>query len=123
MKRVFLLLLFAAASHAAPSPYLRDHVNDAVRWNTWGDAAFAKAKSEHKLIFLSIGYASCHWCYVMQRESFSDATVGAVINASYIPILVDREEMPDVDTTYMAFVQTMNNGNAGWPANLIPKRS
>src|SRR5436309_9385483 len=55
----------------------------------------------------------------MQRESFSDATVGAVINASYIPILVDGEEMPDVDTTYMAFVQTMNNGNAGWPANLI----
>jgi uncharacterized protein YyaL (SSP411 family) len=127
VKRVLLSLLVAAAidSHAATrlstaaSPYLRDHASDAVQWFTWGDDAFAKARNEHKLIFLSIGYSGCHWCHVMQQESFSSAEVAAVANARYIPILVDREEMPDVDATYLAFVQAMNEGSAGWPANLI----
>jgi uncharacterized protein YyaL (SSP411 family) len=127
VKRVLLLLLLVAAirSHAAThiasakSPYLRDHLKDAVEWYSWGDEAFARARSEKKLIFLSIGYSSCHWCHVMQRESFSDAAVGTLLNARYIPILVDREEMPDVDVTYLAFLQTMNDGKAGWPANLI----
>jgi hypothetical protein len=120
VKRVLLVLfLLAAISSHAESAYLRDHAADAVKWQRWGDAAFAKAKSEHELIYLSIGYAGCHWCRVMQQESFENAEVAAVLNARYVPVLVDREELPDVDTTYMAFVETMTDGKAGWPANLI----
>jgi len=120
VKRVLLgLFLIAALSSHAESSYWRDHAADAVKWNAWGDAAFGKARAEHKLIFLSIGYSGCHWCHVMQQESFANADVAAALNARYVPILVDREEMPDVDTTYLAFVAAMNNGSAGWPANLI----
>jgi uncharacterized protein YyaL (SSP411 family) len=120
VKRALLVLvLFSAVSSHAESSYLREHAGDAVKWQGWGDAAFAKAKSEHKLLYLSIGYSGCHWCRVMQEESFKNAEVAAVLNARYVPVLVDRDEMPDVDTTYMTFVETMNNGKAGWPANLI----
>jgi hypothetical protein len=120
VKRVLLVLfLFAALSSPAESSYLRDHAKDVVRWQAWGDGAFARARTEHKLIFLSIGYSGCHWCHVMQTESFANADVGALLNERYVPILVDREEMPDVDATYIAFVQAMNNGSAGWPATLI----
>src|SRR5437588_4530309 len=101
------------------SRYLLEHVANAVDWYPWGTSAFAKAKSEDKPIFLSIGYASCHWCHVMERESFRDPTLAAFINAHFVPVLVARDEHPDVDATYMAFVATMNNGNAGWPANLV----
>jgi len=120
VKRVLLgLFLIAALSSHAESTYWRDHSADAVKWNGWGDAAFGRARAEHKLIFLSIGYSGCHWCHVMQQESFANADVAAVLNARYVPVLVDRVEMPDVDTTYMAFVEAMNNGSAGWPANVI----
>lgn len=120
VKRVLLFLsLFAALSSYAESSYLRDHATDAVHWQAWGDATFAKARAEHKLIFLSIGYSGCHWCHVMQSESFTNAEIGALLNARYVPVLVDREAMPDVDATYIAFVQAMNNGSAGWPATLI----
>jgi uncharacterized protein YyaL (SSP411 family) len=101
------------------SRFLLEHSANAVDWHPWGAAAFAKAKSEDKPIFLSIGYASCHWCHVMERESFQDETLGAFINAQFVPILVDRDEHPDVDATYMAFVAAMNDGGAGWPANLV----
>jgi uncharacterized protein YyaL (SSP411 family) len=101
------------------SRYLLEHASNAVDWYSWGPAAFAKAKSEDKPIFLSIGYASCHWCHVMSRESFQDPAISEFINANFVSILVDRDEHPDVDATYMAFVAAMNNGNAGWPANLV----
>jgi len=101
------------------SRFLIEHAANAVDWYPWGPAAFAKAKSEDKPIFLSIGYASCHWCHVMERESFRDQPLADFINSQYVPVLVDRNEHPDVDATYMAFVATMNNGNAGWPANLV----
>jgi uncharacterized protein len=101
------------------SRYLLEHASNAVDWYPWGPEAFAKAKSEDKPIFLSIGYASCHWCHVMSRESFQDPAIGAFINANFVPILVDRDEHPDVDASYMAFVAAMNNGSAGWPANLV----
>jgi hypothetical protein len=113
-----LTILAALPSHA-DSSYLRDHQKDAVHWQAWGNAAFAKARTEKKLVFLSIGYSGCHWCHVMQSESFTNAEVGALLNERYVPILVDREEMPDVDATYIAFVQAMNDGSAGWPATLI----
>ena len=120
LKRVLLVLsLLGALSSHAESSYLRDHAKDAVRWQPWGDAAFAKARNEHKLIFLSIGYSGCHWCHVMQTESFANGEIGALLNERFVPILVDREEMPDVDTTYIAFVEAMNNGSAGWPATLV----
>jgi hypothetical protein len=117
---VLVLFLFGALSSHAESAYLRDHASDAVKWQVWSDATFAKAQSEHKLVFLSIGYSGCHWCHVMQEESFkSNAEIAAVLNARYVPVLVDREEMPDVDATYIAFVEAMNKGSAGWPATLI----
>ena len=120
MKRVLLALsLLGALSSYAESSYLRDHAADAVHWQAWGDAAFAKSRTEHKLIFLSIGYSGCHWCHVMQSESFANEEIGALLNERYVPILVDREQMPDVDATYIAFVQAMNDGSAGWPATLI----
>ncbi|MDQ3281997.1 MAG: thioredoxin domain-containing protein [Acidobacteriota bacterium] len=100
------------------SAYLRGHAANLVRWQPWGEAAFLKARTEQKPIFLSIGYASCHWCHVMERESFMNADVAAAINRSFVPILVDREEHPEVDATYIAFLQSMT-GSAGWPANLI----
>src|SRR5881394_1673127 len=101
------------------SPYLLQHAGNPVDWFPWGDEAFAKARSEDKPIFLSIGYASCHWCHVMERESFQNDDVARMINTLFVPVLVDREERPDVDATYMAFVAAMNNGSAGWPANLV----
>jgi len=115
------VLAFFAATHLAGSSsrYLLEHQTNAVEWYPWGDATFAKAKAEDKPIFLSIGYASCHWCHVMERESFQDPALGAFINANFVPVLVDRDEHPDVDETYMAFVAAANNGNAGWPANLV----
>ncbi|MCU1245799.1 MAG: hypothetical protein JWN02_1709, partial [Acidobacteria bacterium] len=101
------------------SPYLALHASDAVQWYGWGDEAFAKARKEGKPLFLSIGYASCHWCHVLQRESFVDPEIARLLNTKFVPVLVDREERPDVDATYIAFVEAMNDGVAGWPANLI----
>ncbi|HKO00720.1 MAG TPA: thioredoxin domain-containing protein [Thermoanaerobaculia bacterium] len=112
-------MLHALLLTVALSPYLASHSGDAVKWNAWGDAAIARAKREQKPIFLSIGYASCHWCHVMQRESFTDADVAKILNERFVPVLVDREEHPDVDAAFMTYVELLNNGAAGWPANLV----
>ena len=100
------------------SPYLRQHKNNPVDWYPWGEEAFAKAKKEGKLIFLSIGYSSCHWCHVMEHESFDDAEVAAMLNKHYVCIKVDREERPDVDAIYMDAAQAMMRGGGGWPLSI-----
>jgi len=96
------------------SPYLLQHAGNPVEWMPWGEAAFARARAEQKPIFLSIGYATCHWCHVMAHESFENEDVAAVLNASFVSIKVDREERPDVDKVYMTYVQAMT-GHGGWP--------
>lgn len=101
------------------SPYLLQHAHNPVDWYPWGSEAFEMAEREDKPIFLSIGYATCHWCHVMERESFEDPEVAALLNAAFINIKVDREELPDVDGLYMEFAQSMIAGAAGWPLNLI----
>ncbi len=100
------------------SPYLLQHADNPVDWYPWGDAAFAAARAADKPIFLSIGYSTCHWCHVMERESFADSTVARMINAFYIPIKVDREERPDVDHIYMQAAQAMT-GRGGWPLTIL----
>ncbi|HEX8254090.1 MAG TPA: DUF255 domain-containing protein, partial [Thermoanaerobaculia bacterium] len=108
----------AAPLASEKSAYLRGHATNPVQWHPWGEAAFEKARKEEKPIFLSIGYASCHWCHVMERESFMNESIAAILNKHFIPVLVDREEHPEVDATYIAFLQSMT-GSAGWPANLV----
>ena len=100
------------------SPYLLQHAHNPVDWFAWGDEAFAKARAENKPIFLSIGYSTCHWCHVMERESFEDEKIGAYLNEHFISIKVDREERPDVDKIYMTFVQS-TTGSGGWPLNVF----
>jgi uncharacterized protein YyaL (SSP411 family) len=99
------------------SPYLLQHAQNPVDWYPWGDEAFAKARSEDKPIFLSIGYSTCHWCHVMEHESFEDAGVAGVLNEHFVAIKVDREERPDVDRVYMTFVQA-TTGSGGWPMSV-----
>src|SRR5699024_4539719 len=99
------------------SPYLRQHAQNPVDWFPWGDDAFEKAKKEDKPLFVSIGYATCHWCHVMAHESFEDKKVAALMNEAFINIKVDREERPDIDNTYMLVCQ-MLNGRGGWPLNV-----
>ena len=99
------------------SPYLLQHKDNPVDWYPWGDAAFEKARLEDKPIFLSVGYSTCHWCHVMEHESFEDASIADVLNRLYVPIKVDREERPDVDRVYMAFVQ-VTTGSGGWPMSV-----
>jgi uncharacterized protein YyaL (SSP411 family) len=98
------------------SPYLLQHQHNPVDWYPWGEEAFAKARQENKPIFLSIGYSTCHWCHVMERESFEKDDIAAYLNESFVSIKVDREERPDVDKIYMTFVQSMS-GQGGWPLN------
>jgi uncharacterized protein YyaL (SSP411 family) len=98
------------------SPYLLQHQHNPVDWHAWGEEAFAKARSGNKPIFLSIGYSTCHWCHVMERESFEDKAVGDYLNEHFVSIKVDREERPDVDRIYMTFVQS-TSGQGGWPLN------
>ncbi len=100
------------------SPYLLAHAYNPVDWYAWGDEAFEAAKKEDKLIFVSIGYSTCHWCHVMEEESFSDSTVAAMMNANFINIKVDREERPDLDEQFMQVCQMMH-GRGGWPLNVI----
>jgi len=101
----------------AQSPYLRQHADNLVDWYPWGEAAFERARAEAKPIFLSIGYSTCHWCHVMERESFMDATTADILNQDYICIKVDREERPDIDRIYMNFVQA-STGSGGWPMSV-----
>jgi len=100
------------------SPYLKQHENNPVNWFPWGDDAFNLAKEEQKPIFLSIGYSTCHWCHVMEHESFSDPEVAALMNEVFISIKVDREERPDVDHIYMTVCQIMT-GSGGWPLTIL----
>jgi uncharacterized protein len=100
------------------SPYLLQHAHNPVDWFPWSDEAFAKARAEDKPVFLSIGYSACHWCHVMERESFEDESVAAILNEHYVAIKVDREERPDVDSIYMQAVQMMT-GHGGWPMSMF----
>ena len=100
------------------SPYLLQHAHNPVDWNAWNETTLEKAKTENKLILISVGYAACHWCHVMEHESFEDSIVAQVMNKSFINIKVDREERPDVDQVYMNAVQLMT-GSGGWPLNVI----
>ena len=99
------------------SPYLLQHAHNPVDWYAWNDEALQKAKAENKLLLISIGYSSCHWCHVMEHESFEDSTVAAVMNKHFVNIKVDREERPDIDDVYMTACQLTSNGNCGWPLN------
>jgi len=98
------------------SPYLKQHQNNPVNWLAWGETAWEKARSEDKLVLVSIGYSACHWCHVMEHESFEDDATAAIMNEHFVCIKVDREERPDVDQVYMEAVQTIH-GSGGWPLN------
>jgi hypothetical protein len=99
------------------SPYLLQHAHNPVDWYPWGEEAFEKARREDKPIFLSIGYSTCHWCHVMERESFESEEIAEILNRSFVPVKVDREERPDIDRIYMTFVQA-TTGSGGWPMSV-----
>ena len=100
------------------SPYLLQHAHNPVDWRPWGEAAWAAAKAENKPVFLSIGYSTCRWCAVMDLEAFNSPGVAELLNELYVPILVDRDERPDIDRLYMAAVQAMT-GRGGWPLTVV----
>ena len=100
------------------SPYLLQHADNPVDWYPWGTEAFTRAAKENKPVFLSIGYATCHWCHVMAHESFEDKGVAALLNKDFICIKVDREERPDIDSIYMSVCQMMT-GRGGWPLTIF----
>src|SRR5271167_3953049 len=102
---------------AATSPYLLQHAGNPVDWQQWGPEAFAEARALDRPIFLSIGYSTCHWCHVMAHESFENEAIAAVLNGSFISIKLDREERPDVDRVYMAYLQALT-GQGGWPLSV-----
>jgi uncharacterized protein len=99
------------------SPYLQQHAHNPVDWYPWGDEAFEKARREDKPIFLSVGYSTCHWCHVMEHESFENEEIAALVNRWFVPIKVDREERPDIDRIYMNYVQA-TTGGGGWPMSV-----
>ncbi len=101
------------------SPYLQQHAHNPVDWRPWGEEAISEAKSQNKPIFLSIGYATCHWCHVMEKEAFDNVDVASLLNEEFISIKVDREEHPQVDAIYMDFAQAMLGGQGGWPLNVM----
>ncbi len=101
------------------SPYLLSHADNPVDWYPWGDEALERSKAEDKPIFLSIGYAACHWCHVMEHESFEDDSVAAFLNENFIAIKVDREQRPDLDQIYMTAVQAFTRGGGGWPMSVF----
>src|SRR5512143_676984 len=100
------------------SPYLLQHADNPVEWYPWGPEALEKARREDKPIFLSIGYAACHWCHVMAHESFEDPETARFLNQHFVPIKVDREERPDLDSIYMNAVVAMT-GQGGWPMSVF----
>ena len=100
------------------SPYLLQHAENPVDWYPWGSEALARARADDRPIFLSIGYAACHWCHVMAHETFEDPAVAEILNAGFVSIKVDREERPDLDRIYMAAVQAIA-GNGGWPMSVF----
>ena len=101
------------------SPYLLMHAHNPVNWYAWNDETLALAKKSGKPIFLSIGYSSCHWCHVMERESFLDQEIADFLNENFICIKVDREERPDVDEIYMNALQVIRSGGGGWPLSMF----
>jgi uncharacterized protein len=103
---------------AEKSPYLQQHAHNPVDWYAWNEDAFEKARAEDKPIFLSVGYSTCHWCHVMERESFENEEIAAILNRSFVPVKVDREERPDVDRIYMTYVQAAT-GSGGWPMSVF----
>src|SRR2546423_14957310 len=100
------------------SPYLLQHAHNPVDWYPWGDEAFERARAEGKPVLLSVGYSTCHWCHVMERESFENPEIAGAMNASFVNVKVDREERPDVDHIYMQAVQSMT-GHGGWPMTVF----
>ena len=100
------------------SPYLLQHAHNPVDWYPWGDEALKKAKKENKMLLISVGYAACHWCHVMEHESYEDTAVANIMNKNFVCIKVDREERPDVDQVYMNAAYLIN-GNGGWPLNAL----
>jgi len=102
------------------SPYLLQHLYNPVDWYAWGPQALERARREDRPIFLSIGYAACHWCHVMERESFENVEIAEILNRHFVPIKVDREERPDIDEIYMNAVQVMT-GQGGWPLSCFLK--
>ncbi|HIB00361.1 MAG TPA: thioredoxin domain-containing protein, partial [Phycisphaerales bacterium] len=102
----------------ATSPYLLQHAKNPVHWYQWGEEAFEAARSQNKPIFMSIGYSTCYWCHVMERESFEDQEVADYLNEHFISIKVDREERPDIDDIYMTATQLINRGRGGWPMSV-----
>ena len=101
------------------SPYLLQHAFNPVDWYPWGKEAFEKARREKKLILLSIGYSTCHWCHVMERESFQDEKVAKFLNEPFVSVKLDREERPDVDKVYMTSFQALFGQGGGWPLNMF----
>ena len=104
---------------ASTSPYLLQHAHNPVDWHPWGEEALARARAEDKPILLSIGYSACHWCHVMERESFENEAIAALMNEHFVPVKVDREERPDLDDIYMAATLAMNHGHGGWPMTVF----
>ena len=120
------ILTFLWAGHAftnalisEESPYLQQHAHNPVNWYPWGDEAFEKAKREKKLIFLSIGYSTCHWCHVMEKESFQDTEVASLLNADYISIKVDKEQYPQIDRKYQRLFRRHTGRSGGWPLSVF----
>jgi uncharacterized protein YyaL (SSP411 family) len=103
---------------AEKSPYLLQHAGNPVDWYPWGEEAFARARAENRPVFLSVGYATCHWCHVMERESFENEEIAGMLNRGFVAIKVDREERPDIDSIYMQAVQLMT-GHGGWPMSVF----
>ena len=101
---------------ASTSPYLREHADNPVDWYEWGPEALEKAKTENKPLIISIGYSSCHWCHVMEKESFMDTAVARLMNENFVSVKIDREQRPDIDQIYIHAAQLIN-GSAGWPLN------
>ena len=108
------LPLYTNRLSAEDSPYLRQHAHNPVNWFPWGEDAFAEAKTGDKPIFLSIGYSTCHWCHVMERESFDNLEIAELLNRNFVPVKLDREQRPDIDEIYMTGTQLMS-GHGGWP--------
>ena len=100
------------------SPYLLQHAYNPIEWHAWNEATFLKAQQNNKPVFLSIGYSSCHWCHVMEMESFEDEEIATVLNQYFISIKVDREERPDIDAVYMEVCQALT-GHGGWPLTIV----
>lgn len=126
MKTILLILLFCLNLYSKPnslikeeSPYLLQHANNPVNWYTWNNKILEKAKKENKLIFVSIGYSTCHWCHVMEEESFKDEKIAKLLNKDYINIKIDKEELPHIDITYQEALSKLKNRRNGWPLNFI----